>query len=101
MGLRLDLQTLLEGLEEDVNVYFQPPENIQMSYPAIVYNRDYSVVEYADNNPYSVTPRYLVTVIDENPDSSIPAKVAALPMSKFNRHYTTANLNHDAYYVYF
>lgn len=101
MGSRLDLQTLLASLQDGVSVYFQPPPNVAMTYPAIVYNRDYLATEFADNAPYSNTFRYQITVIDPDPDSLIPDKVAQLPLMKFVRHYTTENLNHDLFYVYF
>jgi hypothetical protein len=101
MGTRLELQTLLEGLQSGVSVYFQPPPNVTMVYPAIVYNRDYQTVDYADNLPYSRTIRYQITVIDQNPDSFIPDKVAQLPQTRYVRHFTTENLNHDIYDVYF
>lgn len=99
MAPRLELQQLLETLAD--NVYFQPPENIQLQYPCIIYKRDYAVTEFADDNPYTHTKRYMVTVIDRDPDSIIPDKVAALPMSIFNRFYTADNLNHDVYNVFF
>jgi hypothetical protein len=99
MGLRLDLQKLLE--EITTNVYFQPPTNIQLKYPCIVYKRDFADTKFADNEPYAHKRRYMVTVIDQNPDSEIPGKVAALPMSVFNRFYTVDNLNHDVYSIYF
>jgi hypothetical protein len=101
MGTRLDLQTLLEGLLGSSNVYFQPPSNISMEYPAIVYNRDYQATEFADNIAYSMTTRYRVTVIAKDPDSPIPSLVGGLPMSTFVRHYAFDNLNHDIYDVYF
>jgi hypothetical protein len=101
MGTRLELQTLLQELQDGVNVYFQPPPSVSMVYPAIVYNRDYQSVEYADNGPYSRTIRYMITVIDSDPDSLIPDKVAELPLTKYVRHYTTENLNHDIYDLYF
>lgn len=100
MGTRLELQTLLEGFDA-AGVYFQPPENVTMVYPAIVYNRDYQNVGYADNTPYSRTLRYQVTVIDRDPDSLIPGKVASLPLTRYVRHFATDNLNHDVYDVYF
>jgi hypothetical protein len=99
MGQRLDLQTLLEGIT--TNVYFQPPTNIQLKYPCIVYKRDFADTEFADNAPYAYKWRYMVTVIDQNPDSEIPGKVAALPMTLFNRFYTVDNLNHDVFSIYF
>jgi hypothetical protein len=101
MGTRLDFQTLLESVLGSGNVYFQPPPNVQMSYPAIVYNRDYRAVQFADNSPYFGTTRYQVTVIDRDPDSPIPDKVAGLPMTAFVRHFTADYLNHDIYDVYF
>jgi hypothetical protein len=101
MGTRLEFQTLLESLEPGLNVYFQPPPNVMMSYPAVVYNRNFQAVEYADNLPYSRKTRYQVTVIDRDPDSLIPDKVAALPLTRYVRHFTTENLNHDIYDVYF
>lgn len=101
MGSRTALQTVLEGILGSGNVYFQPPASVSMRYPAIVYNRDYSAVKFAANKPYSLTKRYAITVIDKNPDSSIPDKVAALPMCLFSRHFTADNLNHDVYNLYF
>lgn len=99
MGPRSELHTLLLTLCD--HVYFQPPVNVGIEYPCIIYKRDFAATRYADNNPYSNTIRYLVTVIDRNPDSSIPEKVAALPRSIFNRFYTADTLNHDAFHVYF
>ena len=101
MGSRLDFQTLLQSLDDSLSVYFQPPPDVQMSYPAIVYNRDYLASEFADNVPYSTTFRWQVTVIDTDPDSPLHAKLIAMPMMKYVRHYTSDNLNHDIYDVYF
>ena len=99
MGRRLELQRLLELIT--TNVYFQPPTNVQLKYPCIIYKRDFANTQFADNEPYTHKLRYMVTVIDQDPDSEIPGKVAALPMSLFNRFYTVDNLNHDVYNVYF
>ena len=99
MGLRLDLHHLLETFT--AHVYFQPPTNIQLQYPCIIYKRDQADTKFADDNPYNHTKRYMITVIDRDPDSEIPDKVAAMPMSLFNRFFTADNLNHDVYSVYF
>jgi hypothetical protein len=101
MGTRLEFQTVLEDLQDGVSIYFQPPPNVTMVYPAIVYNRDFQSVDYADNFAYNKKLRYQVTVIDRDPDSAIPDKVADLPLTKYVRHFTTQNLNHDIYDVYF
>ena len=101
MGSRLDLQQKLEEILGSTNVYFQPPESIKMSYPCIVYYRDFANNIYASNRPYVITKRYMIMVIDKNPDSTIPDKIAQLPMCLFSRHYTADNLNHDVYNIYF
>lgn len=101
MGQRLQLQALLEGVLGSTQVYFQPPSSVQMQYPCIVYQRDSAITEFASNKPYSYTTRYQVTVIDRNPDSDIPAKVATLPMCEYNRFYVADNLNHDVFNLYF
>lgn len=100
MGTRLEFQTLLEGIG-DIAVYFQPPPEIQMTYPAIVYNRDNLANSFADNIPYSGTYRYQVTLIDPDPDSPLLDELKKLPMMRFVRHFTSANLNHDIFNVYF
>ena len=99
MAPRLKLQSLLETFTP--NVYFQPPTNIQLKYPCIIYKRDFMDKKFADDNTYNYMIRYAITVIDQNPDSEIPAKVALMPMCLFNRFYTVDNLNHDVFNVYF
>lgn len=101
MGQRLELQTLLEGVLGSRNVYFQPPTNDRIQYPCIVYQRDNAKTEFAANAPYTHTKRYSVTVIDEDPDSEIPDKVAALPLCIRNRFFVADKLNHDVFNLYF
>ena len=101
MGSRNELQTLLTTLLGSSNVYFQPPPTLQMQYPCIIYKRDDASVSHADNKPYKRMTRYQVIVVDANPDSLIPAKVADLPMCVFDRFYTADKLNHDVYKLFF
>ena len=104
---RLELQSLLEEIlagengEDKDNVYFQPPEDADMRYPAIVYHRDSSNTGHADNLPYYRFKAYQITVISSNPDSEIPDRVAALPMCEHQRFFSTAGLNHDVFTLYF
>lgn len=98
---RSELHTILKNLLGSNNVYFQPPQNIQLQYPCIIYKRDYAKTEFADNQPYEHTKRYQITVIDRNPDSTIPDKVAALPMCLFNRYFAADDLNHDVFNIFF
>lgn len=95
------LQTLLKEVLGSDNVYFQPPSNISMKYPAIVYQRDTGETRFADDLPYVRDIRYQITVIDRNPDSVIPEKVATLPMTIFDRFFVADGLNHNVYLMYF
>ncbi len=101
MGSRLELDKILRNLLGTSNVYFQPPETIKMKYPCIVYERSSGNTKFADNNPYIHKKRYTVTVIDKNPDSEIPDKVAQLQMSTYDRHFASDNLNHDVFTLYY
>lgn len=99
MANREDFQTLLESILDSRNVYFQPPENIKMKYPAIVYERDNIQNNFADNSVYAQSQVYMVTVIDEDPDSKFVEKISQLPTARFNRHFTSDNLNHDVFTI--
>lgn len=99
MAPRLQLQSLLEEITD--TVYFQPPANVSLTYPCIVYKRDSARTDFADNEPYARKIRYQITVIDKNPDSLLPDAVAALPMCLFDRFYTADNLNHDVFNIFF
>lgn len=101
MAQRPELQTLLVSLLGSDKVYFQPPPNTQLQYPCIIYSRDDERVERADNVSYNRRVRYQVTVIDEDPDSLIPARVSALPLCAYDRFYTRDKMNHDVYQLFF
>lgn len=83
------------------NVYFQPPSKDKMNYPCIVYELSDISKKTANNRLYNHQCRYLVTVIDEDPDSNIPGLILHLPMCVFDRHFTADNLNHDIFDLYF
>ena len=104
MDKRLELDALLRKVMKDVswveNVYFQPPENLLLKYPAIVYSRSDIRNRPADDMVYSQFTFYDLTVIDKNPDSLLVYAVASLPRCKFGRHYKSDNLNHDTFTIF-
>lgn len=101
MGSRLELQTLLESVLGSRNVYYQPPASVRMNYPAIVYFRSDIENDFANDLVYIQSRAYEVIVIDEDPDSNIVMRVSQLPMCRYDRHYTSDNLNHDVFTLYF
>ena len=101
MASRLFLQNELEVLLGTGNVYFQPPASVHMQYPAIVYSLSDMEPKRADDGIYTLPKRYNVTVIDKNPDSVLPDKMIALPLCSFDRFYTSDNLNHWTFSLYY
>lgn len=99
MNSRLKLDTVLRETLGSGNVYFQPPESVEMKYPAIVYERSDLTNAFADNTVYIQRHVYQVTVIDKNPDSVVVDKISQLPRCKFIRHYKVDNLNHDVFTI--
>lgn len=98
---RLQLHQILMDILGTKNVYFQPPSTVVMSYPCIVYHRDFQDEVRANNGIYQYTKRYLVTIIDKNPDSKIPDKMMNLQYCSFENHFVKDNLNHDVYSLYY
>lgn len=99
---REELHEILAGfLPVGKKAYFQPPENVKMEFPCIVYERDFASTQFANNFPYRHHLRYQVTVISRDPDNEIRDKVEQLPMCLFKRHFTADDLHHDVFDLYF
>ena len=98
---RLQLHELLTSLAGDAKVYYQPPENLKMTYPCVRYQRDSENATFADNRPWRRLKRYQITVIAPKPDNPLLAALEELPSCVFERHYTADNLNHDVYNIFF
>lgn len=98
---RSGLQAILESFPEAEAIYFQPPPNLRMQYPCIVYKIDFDEKEFADNRPYTAAWRYQLTIIDRKPDSVLRDRVRDLPMSTFIRHFASDDLNHYIFQVYY
>lgn len=101
MDRRLELHAKLKDILGSDNVYFCPPPGYRMKYPCIVYKLGVSSVIPADNIKYQTKKQYVVTVIDEDPDSEIPDKVHNLLYCGMDRVFTADNLNHFVYRLYY
>ena len=71
---RESLHDLLVELLGSPNVYFDPPENLKMKYPAI-------------------------TIIDEDPDSEIIDRISQLPMCTYEQQFTSNGMNHIVFII--
>lgn len=98
-----ELQEVLQDiLGNDGKVYFQPPENLKLKYPCIVFERNDARIVRADNNPYVITKRYVVTLITKNADNDkYLDKLLMLPMCSFDRQFISDNLVHEVFNIYF
>lgn len=101
MDRRREFHLILKNLLGSENVYFQPPENVTMKYPAIVYHLDDMNTAHANNDPYRISKGYLVTYIDRNPDSDMPMKLARLRTADFDRQFPSDGLYHTVFSIYY
>lgn len=101
MDRRLELHSMLVVLLESENVYFQPPPSKEIVYPCIVYERDANDTTFADDKPYRIKRRYEAIVIDRDPDTTIPDKLARLSLCKMGKPYTADNLYHYPFTIYY
>lgn len=95
--------TTQEGIEAEArkHVYFQPPTGFLMKYPCIVYDFARFDTDYAGNLPYRLKKAYNITVIDKDPDSLIPQRIAELPVCSFDRTFKSDNLYHTVFTIYY
>lgn len=99
---RYRFQDELEEMLGSSHVYFQPPESVKMSYPAIVYSRRSGETEFADNGRYTYMQGYDVTVISKSPDFVSTLDVPGhFPMCRSDRTFISDNLVHDVFVIYY
>lgn len=84
------------------NVYFNPPEDVKMSYDAIRYKLGGKDLKRANDKIYKTTNQYEGVIITSNPDTTLPDKVLNhFEMCSFGRPYTSDNLNHYPFTLYY
>lgn len=85
---------------EGLRCYYDPPPNIHMTYPAIVYHMSNVETDYADDRPHRVTPIFTCTLISRSPAHEILERLLWLPKVGFNRTYIADNLVHRVFTIY-
>lgn len=102
MHTRVDLHNALVSFLGSRNVYFQPPSNVKMQYPCIIYDFANPDIRYANNFIYAHTKCYQVTIVDQNKDSELPDKfLRYLPYIKPSRTYPADGLWHFVYTLFY
>lgn len=95
-GLHAELVRILGSR----NVYYQPPSNISLKYPCIVYSRDGVDIKHADDGSYIRKNRYQLMHISKTPDSPVVDRLLDLPHASFSSYYIVDGLHHDVVSVY-
>ena len=101
MGTREELDSLLCETLGSENVYFQPPENLKIRYPCIIYSLRGFNEHHADNNVYHRRREYDMVYITYDPDDAMIDTLADLPMCGMGKPYTADNLHHYPYTIYY
>lgn len=98
---RTELQSILEDILGSRNVYFQPPESLKMSYPAIIYSLSGVDNVFASDFVFRKSKVYELILVDRSPDSEFVDRILELPFCRFTRSYKAENLNHYVFTIYF
>lgn len=98
---RIDLHEELCSILGSRHVYFQPPANVKLVYPCIVYSRNGCDTDHADNKSYTFTQRYQVTFISQGPDSTVPYRIQQHFPCRYGSDYTTDNLYHSNFDIFY
>ena len=83
-------------------VYFQPPSNIRMNYPCIIYHKISKIKEYANDKWYFKKQGYQITVIDKDPDSLIADDLEDhFQYCAISQYFVNENLHHVTLELYY
>ena len=102
MARRLQLHEKLCEILGTRNVYFQPPESMKIKYPAIVYKVATRDDLRADDIRYRGYVGYDGIFITRDPDSTTMDDLYDnFTYMSSGRPYTTDNLHHNPFTIYF
>lgn len=100
MDSRLELHN--ELLQMVPNVYFQPPSNIQMKYPCIVYAKSDNEDLYANNRLYATKQQYDLTLIEDDPTTEVATNIRKhFSYCSISNYYVVDNLHHTKLNLYY
>lgn len=81
-------------------VYFQPPNGYKLVYPCIVYDLAKTNARYADNAAYALHDMYTVKYITRDPDDPVRSEIIKMELCSSDRTYTSDNLYHHVYSLF-
>ena len=95
-----DLLHLLQKAVNHNRVYFQPPENIKIGYPAVIFHLSKVKLDHADDVPYKGAREYSVTLITKDPEPEVLDEILKIPYTTLDTTYITDGMNHFVFTTY-
>ena len=103
---RLTLDAKLKAIADELgcSLYFQPPADIRLTYPCILYSASGSQDMRANNGHYVLHIGYDITYITKDPDTKVPFKILeTVSYGNLGRQFVSDNLYHhviECYEIY-
>lgn len=105
MERRLKLDRMLKDkllVFKNLHFYYQPPENLKMVYPAVIYSFDGIDDRHANNNVYKRKLRYSLIYVSEDPDDRVINAIDSMEYCRMERSpYVADNLYHYPFTIYY
>lgn len=106
MSRRTELDTKLREVLKrtvgQVNIYYQPADGAQITYPCIIYEKGQGDHMYASNKTHHFTQAYQIKFITKKPDNNVVDElINEFQMIHFERHYVMQNIHHDVLILYY
>lgn len=95
-----DLLHLLQQAVKRYRVYFQPPENLKIEYPAIVFHLSKIEIDHASDVPYKGSKEYSVTLITKDPEPDVIDELLKIPYTTLDTTYIADGMNHFVFTTY-
>lgn len=100
MRMYKDLLHLLQQAVQHNRVYFQPPENLKIGYPAVVFHLSKIKIDHASDVPYKGAKEYSVILITKDPEPDVIDEILKIPYSSLDTTYISDGMNHFVFTVY-
>lgn len=95
-----DLLRLLQQAVQHDRVYFQPPENLKIGCPAVVFHLSKIEIDRASDVPYKGAKEYSVTLITKDPEPDVIDEILKIPYSSLDTTYISDGMNHFVFTIY-
>ena len=96
---RVELHSKLKAIVP--NVYYQKPDNIEMQYPCIIYERWVGESIQANNKKYVIHDRYIVNFFSRKEDSIELTMDALFNYCSLDAIHAQKNMYQETYTVYY